>query len=297
MGVDWTTAATIAAGQHGRVTLAQLADCGVGRGSVEKAVRSARLHRVFDGVYAFGHVAPSAGGDRMAAVLRCGSQAALGLRSAAVIHGLRKIDPWPIEVVSPTGRGRGVRGIRAVRSPLPEGHRARVDGIPVTSVARTLADLAHSVTEFDLRAMIREAQYLGTFDLDATCDASARRPAAMLSSVLDDLRPTESPLEDLFRSAVLKRYRLPEPDYQHRLPGARLDVRWVRARLAVEIDGGHHANALTHQTDIARDNALQLGGELVLRYAKPDLTRHHRRTASQIARALRERGAYDISWV
>jgi predicted transcriptional regulator of viral defense system len=158
MGVDWTTAPEIASRQHGRITLAQLRDAGIGRGSVEKAVHSARLHRLFDGVFAFGHVAPSANGDRTAAVLRCGSESALGLRSAAALHEIRMDDPWPVEVVGPTGRGRGVDGIRVQRSPLPDHHRVRVNGIPVTSVARTLADLAHTVTEFDLRAMIREAQ-------------------------------------------------------------------------------------------------------------------------------------------
>jgi very-short-patch-repair endonuclease len=297
MGVDWTRAADIAARQHGRIAIAQLRDAGIGRGSVEKGLRSGRLHRVFDGVFALGHRAPSLGADRMAAVLRCGPEAALGFRAAAGLHGLGNGDVWPVDVISPTGRGRGVRGIRVHRSPLPEGHRARVDGIPVTSVARTLADLAHAVSERELRAMIREAQYRRVFDLDAAIEANGRRRSALLSVILEDLAPTESPLEDLFRANVVKRFRLPEPDYQPRLPGARPDARWARARLIVELDGAHHANPLTHQTDIARDNALHLSGELVLRYAAPDLTRHPRRTATQIARALRDRGGYDISWV
>lgn len=283
MGVDWTAAAEIAARQHGRVTVAQLREVGIGRGSVEKAVRSGRMHRVFDGVLALGHVAPSLRGDWMAAVLRCGSEAALGFRAAACLHGVRDGDAWPIDVVSPTGRGRGVRGIRVHRAPLPEDHRVRVDGIPVTSVARTLADLAHEVSERDLRSMIREAQYRSVFDLDATIEANLRHRSSLLSVILKDLKPTESPLEDLFRTRVLERYRLPEPDYQPRLPGARPDLRWARARLIVELDGAHHANPLTHQRDIARDRALQLDGELVLRYATPDVTRRSRATAGQIA--------------
>jgi very-short-patch-repair endonuclease len=297
MGVDWTKVAEIAGRQHGRITLAQLRAAGVGRGSVEKAVRAGRLHRVFGGVFAVGHLSPSRHGGWIAAVLRCGPEAALGLRPAACLHRLRGTDAWPIDVVSPTGRGRGVRGIRVHRSPLPDEHRVTVEGIPATSVARALADLAHEAGETDLRAMIREAQYRGTFDLDATIAANQRRPSSILSVILEDLVPTESPLEDLFRTNVLKRYRLPEPDYQARLPGARADVRWASARLIVELDGSHHANPLTHQTDIARDNALQLGGELVLRYGAADLKRRARATAAQIARALRERGGYDISWV
>ncbi len=225
MGVDWTKVAAMAAAQHGRVTLAQLSAAGVGRGSVEKAVRSGRLHRLFDGVFALGHVAPSAAGDYIAAVLRCGSAAALGFRPAACLHALRAGDAWPIDVVSPTGRGRGVRGIRVHRSPLPEHHRVRVDGIRVTTVARTLADLAHEVSEIDLRSMIREAQYRGVFDLQATIEANDRRRSSTLSVILEDLKPTESPLEDLVRSNVLKRFRLPEPDYQSKVPGARADFR------------------------------------------------------------------------
>jgi very-short-patch-repair endonuclease len=297
MGVNWTAAAEIAARQHGRVTVAQLQQVGIGRGSAEKAVRSGRMHRVFAGVLALGHVAPSLRGDWMAAVLRCGPEAALGFRSAACLHGIRQGEAWPVDVVSPTGRGRGVRGIRVHRSPLPGDHRERVDGIPATTVARTLADLAHEVTARDLRSMIREAQYRGIFDLEATIEANLRRRSSTLSVILGDLKPTESPLEDLFRTNVLERYRLPEPDYQPRLYGARPDVRWARARLIVELDGAHHANPVTHQTDIARDRALHLAGELVLRYATPDVTRRARATAAQIARALRERGGYDIPWV
>jgi len=69
-----------------------------------------------------------------------------------------------------------------------------------------------------------------------------------------------------------------------------VDFRWPAARLVVEVDGAHHANPLTHAADVARDNELQLTGELVLRYVKADLTRHAARTAAQIRTALRARG-------
>ena len=291
----WQRAAGLAATQHGRITLAQLRTVGIMRGSVEKARRSGRLHLLFDGVYALGHRAPSPAADHMAAVLRCGDEAALSHRPAAMQHGLRGVGAWPIDVTSPAGHGRGVRGIRVHRASLGPVDRVVVDGVPVTSVARTIADLGHTLAEADLRALIREAQYRRSFSLDAVLLANARRPSRLLSAVLDDLVLTESPLEDLFRRRVLKPFRIPEPEVQDRLPGARPDFRWPQARLIVEIDGGHHANPLTRQADAARDNALQLAGELVLRYSKPDLTRRTRNTANQITRALRERGGYDIS--
>lgn len=293
----WRRVAEIAAAQHGCITLAQLRGAGCGRGAVDHAVLTGRLHRVHTRVLAVGHAGLTPAGRRMAAVLCCGEGAVLSHRPAAVTHGLRRGDTWPVDVTSPTGRGRGVAGIRARRSPLATEDISAVDGIPVTSVARTLADLGHEAGERDLRRMIREAQFLGVFDVGATVRANDRRPSARLSRVLDDLVPTESPLEDLFRERILEPFAIPEPVYQQRLPGARPDFRWPRARLIVELDGGHHANALTHQADIARDNVLHLAGELVLRYAKPDLTRHARRTAGQIIRALNERGGYDIPFM
>lgn len=280
------------------MTFAQLLDAGVGRGAIEKAARSGRLHRVHEGVYALGHLTPSLAGDHMAAVLRCGPSAALGGWSAATHIGLCERPVWPIQVVSPSGRGRGVRGIAVSRATLPDADREVIEGVPVTSVARTLSDLSFRATEHDIRQLVREAQYRRVFDLQATIAANDRRPSRLLNAILDDLTPTESPLEDLFRDRILKRFpQIPEPDAQKKLPGARVDFRWARARLTVEIDGGHHANALTHHADIARDNALLLTGELVLRYAKPDLTRHARRTAGQIIRALNARGAYFIPWM
>lgn len=293
----WSAAAEVARGQHGRITLAQLRGVGIGRGSVERAVRSGRLHRLYDGVFALGHRAPSLAADHLAAVLCCGSLAGLSHRPAAVVHRLRAVGAWPIDVTSPAGRGRGVRGIRVHRSPLDGGDRVVVDGIPATSVARTIADLAHELGERDLRGLIREAQFRRTFDLEGVVRANARRPSRTLGGVLEDLAPTESPLEDLFRARILKRYKLPEPVCQQRLGGARADFRWPAARLVVEIDGGHHANPLTRHADAARDNALLLAGELVLRYVKADLTRHAARTAAQITGALRERGGHDIHWM
>jgi very-short-patch-repair endonuclease len=294
----WLAAAELATTQHGRLTVAQLRNCGVGRGAIEKAVRSGRLHRVHEGVYALGHVAPSLAGDHMAAVLRCGPLAALGGWSAATHLGLQHRPVWPIEVISPSGRGRGVRGIAVSRAPLGDADRVVIEGVPVVSVARVLSDLSRRASELEIRALIREAQYQRIFDLGAALTANKRHPSRLLSAILADLTPTESPLEDLFRQRILRRFpQIPEPDVQTRFPGARVDFRWARARLTVEIDGSHHANPLTRQQDIARDNLLQLSGELVLRYAKPDLTRHARRTAGQIVRALNERGAHDIPWM
>ena len=293
----WVRAAEIARAQHGRITVAQLRQVGIERGSVEKAVRTGRLHRLHVGVLAVGHLAPSVAGDRMAAVLRCGPEAALSHRPAAATLEIRRGDAWPVDVTSPSGRGRGVRGIRVHRSPLAPDDVIVIDGIRVTSVARTIVDLAHELADPDLRRMVREAQFLRVLDLDALQRANARRPSRRLGALLADLVPTESPLEDLFRARVLKPFHIPEAVCQARLGGARADFRWPRARLVVEVDGGHHANPLTHQADLRRDNALALTGELVLRYAKPDLTRHARRTAHQIAGALRDRGGYDIPWM
>jgi uncharacterized protein DUF559 len=98
--------------------------------------------------------------------------------------------------------------------------------------------------------------------------ANRRRPSRRLTSVIDDLLPTDTPLEGLFVRAVIRRYDIPEPLCQRKVEGFRVDFHWPAARLVVETDGSQHADPLRMQADHIRDNVLQVAGELVLRYTK-----------------------------
>jgi hypothetical protein len=101
------------------------------------------LHPLYRGVYAAGHSIVSLEGRWIAAVLACGEGAALSHRDAAAGWGIRRSASALIDVTIPTRNGRQPRdGIRLHRVALPEEDVTVRDGVPVTTLARTLLDLA-----------------------------------------------------------------------------------------------------------------------------------------------------------
>jgi predicted transcriptional regulator of viral defense system len=125
--------AELAAGQHGVVTLAQLAALGIGAGAIKYRRRSGRLHLLHQGVYAVGHRPPSPLATAIAAVLACGPDAVLSHRSAAALW--RILPRWPTtpEVTTP-GKHR-LPGIHVHRTRHTEATTNY--GIRVTTPLRT----------------------------------------------------------------------------------------------------------------------------------------------------------------
>src|SRR4051812_8067174 len=135
--------AVLAERQHGVVAHRQLVALGFGRGWIRRQLETFRLHRVFSGVYAVGHAPLPGRGRWMAAVLACGEGAVLSHRSAAALWELLAVPSGPVDVLVERCGPRRKKGI-AVHETLylPERDRAVVDWIHVTSVPRTLLDLA-----------------------------------------------------------------------------------------------------------------------------------------------------------
>src|SRR4051795_5707027 len=132
--------ANLAARQHGVVSRRQLRELGFGTATIDRWVRNAWLHGVFRGVYAVGHPRLTAPGRRMAAVLACGSDALLSHRTAADGWGILRSASARIEVTTTTSRGPHGITVHRVRD-IHSDDRAMRDGIPLTSLARTLLDL------------------------------------------------------------------------------------------------------------------------------------------------------------
>src|SRR5688500_18535701 len=119
MRANFARAAEIAAAQHGRITARQLRDeCDFQNSSIERGVEAGRLHRVHQGVYALGHLAPSREGDWHAAVLACGEDAVLSCRCAATAWGIRDGVGPKIDVTIPPGSHRKRPGIQIHRANL-----------------------------------------------------------------------------------------------------------------------------------------------------------------------------------
>ncbi len=123
-----------------------------------------------------------------AAILACGPETAISHGSAAALLGLTERIPTLIHVIDPRQRGRGIHGIRwhRVPAPRPDEITAR-DGIPCTTVSRTLVDLAGSVGNRALRGLIEEAAVQRSLDIgavDAILGHARRRGGPMLRALL-----------------------------------------------------------------------------------------------------------------
>src|SRR5262245_8618916 len=157
----------LARSQWGIVTRRQLIERGMSTRGVSDWARDGRLHRLHRGIYAYGHDQLRVEGRRLAAVMACGPGAALSHRSAARLWGISQGSSALSDVTVPSQNGRRKRdGIRVHRSARLAGDEVTVvSGIPVTTLARTLLDLADVLSPQALRRAITEAEYRSVFDL------------------------------------------------------------------------------------------------------------------------------------
>lgn len=294
--------ADLARRQHGVFSLAQLVELGLSDSAVRKRAGAQRLHRVYRGVYS---VAPtellSAEGQYMAAVLTCGRGAVLSHHSAARLHGLLQSARTRIAVTVPR-RGNGSRpGLHIHRSrTLIPADITTVDGIPCTTVARTLLDLAAGEPSRRLQRAVNQAEVLQVFDGFAIANQLERHPrssaAAKLRAVLDEYRegeaPTESNLEDRFVELCQER-GLPAPERQVHVmlddgePPIKVDFLWREHRLILETDGrAFHQTRQAFESDRRRDQRLTLAGWRVVRVSDRQLRDDPRRIAGMVAELL-----------
>lgn len=265
---------------------------------VESRRASGQLLRLHLGVYAVGHARLRREGWWMAAVLAAGPGAVLSHRDAAALHGLRPPGDHARWEVTTSGRASSSARIRVFRTVvLDEEDVTSIAGIPVTSVARTLVDLAGIVSRAQLAKALNEAERRRTVDLRAieqAMAATARRNGrghVELRRALDRLRAigapvTRSELEDRFLS-LLDAHRLPRPQTNYGIEGMEVDACWPAQRLVVELDGwGAHATRRAFQDDRTRANDLTDAGWTLLRFTWADVTGRPDATAARVRGAL-----------
>jgi transcriptional regulator with XRE-family HTH domain len=167
--------ATLAARQHGVVGRLQLIDAGWSGGAIEKRIRSGRLHRLYAGVYAVGHRVTSREGRWMAAVLASGPDAVLSHWSAAAFWMIRPNSRSIVDITTPR-KSRSWDGIRRHHKALPADEVTVEEGIPVTTVPRTILDLAATESADVVGNLLRESEYRQLRDRLSLWDLVERYP-------------------------------------------------------------------------------------------------------------------------
>jgi hypothetical protein len=267
--------ARIAQEQHGVVTRSQLLKAGVSTRQIETRIESGSLLREHRGVYRVGHRAPSIEATYLAAVLAAGEGAVLSGLAAAHVHGLVKGPPPPPEVTA-----RNERRIEGART-----HRCRVlnarscgivCGIPITSVSRTLVDIASVLSVEALAGACHEAGVRhGTTPADVALELELRpniAGARRLRRVLEgDVHVTLSALERRFLQ-LLDAEGLPLPYTNRPAGGRRVDCRWPEQRLTVELDSYRfHNSRHSWEQDRRREREARARGDEFRRYTYADV--------------------------
>jgi predicted transcriptional regulator of viral defense system len=287
--------ARVAARQHGVVTVAQMRALGFTYNAINHRTRAGRLHRVRHGVYAVGHSNVSWEGRNLAAVLATGPGAVLSHLSAAVLWGLLA-ERHSRVAVTVDRRVRSRPGIRvhAVRH-LDAAERTREAGIPVTTVARTLIDLAAVASEPALRRAVREAQVqrkVHEQGLEALLERAERRHGVgrLAALIASGPAPTRSELEDR-TLALLRKHGFPPPAVNVAIDGLprRVEVDFLFAGLGVilETDGArYHDHRLAREGDAAKQAMLEAAGYRVVRLCWCQATRDVEQTVRRLRHVL-----------
>ncbi len=270
--------ADLAGRQYGVVTRAQLLKLGIGEDAVDARLASGRLHRLHRGVYAVGHTVVSRDGHWLAAVFSAGAGAVLSHGSAAELWGIwRPKRSGRIDVSTPRST-RSASGIHRRYLRLSDDEFTVRRRIPVTTLARTLLDIAGETSAEGLEGAIREAEYLHRFQIEGLerllVHHPGKRGARAVRTCLIRLGRgpkgrRRSKLEDKF-ATLLAQTDLPQPELNALLDlGGRkieADCLWRAQRLIVELDGGQaHRTRVAFEEDRERDRRIQANGWRTIR--------------------------------
>lgn len=283
--------AEIAGRSHGVVTRKSLLGKGVSRQHIRRRLERGSLIAVHRGVYRVGHQAPSTEARYLAAVLACGGGALLSGRPAGHLWGLLKGSPPPPEVLAPTERR--VDGINTRRArPLHAKDATDRRGIPVTTVPRTLVDLAGVLPEASLARACHEAEVLYRTTPGEVEAVLARLPSSSGAHILrrilhGEVRVSLSRLEEDFLARLCEAH-LPLPETNRPAGGRRVDCRWPEYRLTVELDSyRYHGSRHAWEADRRREREAYARRDEFRRYTWADVYEDPRLMLRELRTLLR----------
>jgi predicted transcriptional regulator of viral defense system len=280
--------------QHGVLTLGQIEAAGLSPRAVRDRAAGGRLRRIHVGVYAVERLDDR--GRCMAAVLACGTDAVLSHRSAAALWGFgearSRVD---VSALGRAGRSRSGIDVHRANTLDPDDVTVR-NGIPCTTPARTLLDLAAVVDARTLERAVDRAEEMRAFDLDAIHELLQRNPRrrgrrALVKILAEYVGPTgtRSVAEERML-ALISAVGLPRPRVNAWIAldentGYEADFLWPDACLIVEVDGRtHHARRRAFAHDRQRDRRLALAGYETRRYAAKEIQSQPDQVADELRR-------------
>lgn len=273
--------AGLAARQFNRVSRVQLYELGFSDRAIDGRLATGRLVIVEQGVFGIAPVLEHDDWGRWMGATLTAPETVLTHQSAAAAQGYWSL-PRRFETVTRPGSGGRRRhgGLLVYRSTTLEGECEALCGIPISTVPRTLLDLAAHVSERALARAVREAVRLRLTTVEAIVDClgrhRGRRGCLRLARVL--ARYAGLPLERARSGAEVRALEVFR-DAGHELPrlnvniaGEEADLSWASRRLIIEIDGGPFH--LDKGEDARKEAVWRAAGWAVRRITSDDVYEH-----------------------
>jgi very-short-patch-repair endonuclease len=285
----------LAARQHGVITRAQLISLGMSAPQITRRLKAGSLRQLYRGVYLVGTAPP--GAQELAAVFACSPSAFASHHTGAKLHSLPL--PAPPTSVHITVIGRSVKRpgiiVHRVRA-LPADETWKLDGIPVTSPARTIVDLAPSLGSEPLEQLIAEACARNA-DTRSQLETLLRRYPGRpgVPAITGLLHQPHGPAFTRSRAErlllrLLREAELPAPQANAKLLGYEVDLLWEELKLVGEFDShAFHAARPKRERDSLRDQDLIRRGYAVIRITWNQLTRRPTALLARIALTMGRR--------
>lgn len=296
------TLAAAAVARHDVVSTAELLSAEVSEEQIRHLVATGFLHRIHRGVYAVGRPALSDNGRRRAAWLACGPASAVSHDSALADW---EIVRWAGRVHVSARDGRARRGlvIHHPRSLRPEDVVSR-DGYAVTSVARTLLDMAPRRSVEVVGRWIHEAGVQGVLDRSAIWQTLERHPhhlgrRVLVAALQAEFVVTRSGLEDAWL-AISRRAAMPRVvgnDMVVTEAGEEeVDFHYPSLNLVVEIDSlRYHSSRWRRRRDAEKTARLKRAGFLVRRVPELEMTLDADGLVTRLRSFVATRGCRNLS--
>lgn len=285
--------ALLARRQHGHIARWQLLELGLTDDAIAYRLRIGRLHRVYPGVYAVGHLRPDPRDRAHAAVLACGPGAVLSHSSAAALWGFAKQWVEPFEVAVEAHRRPKQIVTHRLRA-MVAADKTVQEGIPVTTPARTVLDHVPSVPDRRLQRFLNDALnslFLTEGALAEVLERNSLHPATKSLSrfVTETPGRTRSPLEDLFVDFII-RFGLPMPELNFPINGRVLDGYYRDEGLIIELDGhDSHRHRTTFELDREKDAEALAAGLSTVRITEQRLEHAPEHEAARLRAILAAR--------